>query len=258
MPNDSSPAGRGDGSDGLGRRPIRVKNLVLALAGLAVAAVPLPAAAQAVQECTVGQQVTDDHGKEGVIAAAHGDQCLIKYNDGKTQGWVAPQTLHATAPGKSDAPPPGKPPALGANPLSVNPPPKNGADAVAILRPTVNNRLVYHADQRGHVVLTAEANGAPVRFMVDTGASLVVLTPDDARAAGITRSELVFDHLVQTGNGTVRAALVRLREIGIGGLSMQKVQAAVIESIGQSVLGMSFLGRLKGFEMREGVLTVEW
>ena len=85
-----------------------------------------------------------------------------------------------------------------------------------------------------------------------------VLTPDDARAAGIKRGELVFNRVVQTANGPVRAAFVLLREIGIEQLSIAKVQAAVIDSLGQSVLGMSFLGRLKGFEMRDRVLTIDW
>ena len=145
-----------------------------------------------------------------------------------------------------------------APPGSAGPPPDNGAAAVAILRPPVSNRLVYHADPRGHVLLTAAANGAPVRFMVDTGATLVVLNPDDARAAGIRRSDLVFNQIVQTANGPVHAAPVLLREIRIGELSIEKVQAAVIDSQGQSVLGMSFLGRLKGFEMRGRVLTIDW
>jgi aspartyl protease family protein len=214
--------------------------------------------AQAVRGCPLGRHVTDDRGIEGMIVSARGDQCLIKYNDGQTHGWAPVQTLRAAAPAKSGTPPLATTPELGTDLPSANPLPKNAADAVAILRPEVSNRLVFHADPRGHVLLTGAANGAAVRFMVDTGASLVILTPDDARAAGIRRSELVFDHTVQTGNGPVRAALVLLREIGIGEFSMSKVQAAVIDSMGQSVLGMSFLGRLKGFAMREGMLTIDW
>jgi aspartyl protease family protein len=235
-----------------------VKNLLLALGGLAVGAVTPLAVAHAVPECTIGHHVTDDRGTEGVIVSARGDQCLIKYDDGHTRGWAPIQTLRDTAPAKTGAPPRAMSPEPGADPPSPGPLPKNAADAVVVLRPAVTNRLVYHADPRGHVLLTAAANGAEVRFMVDTGASLVILTPDDARAAGIRRSELVFDHAVQTGNGPVRAALVLLREIDIGEFSMAKVQAAVIDSMGQSVLGMSFLGRLKGFAMREGVLTIDW
>ena len=97
-----------------------------------------------------------------------------------------------------------------------------------------------------------------MRFLVDTGASLVILTPNDARAIGIRHSELVFDQIMQTGNGPVHAAPVLLREIRIGDVAIEKVQGAVIDSLGQSVLGMSFLGRLKGFEMRDRVLTIDW
>jgi aspartyl protease family protein len=235
-----------------------VNNLLLAFVGLAVAGTPLPAVAQAVRACPIGQQVTDDRGTQGTVVSARGDQCLIKYNDGQTHGWAPLQTLRAAAPATSNTTSPATPPEHRSDPPSGDPLRKNAADAVAIFRPEVADRIVFHADPRGHVLLMGTANGAPVRFMVDTGASLVILTPDDAQAAGIRRSELVFDHTVQTGNGSVRAALVLLRDIGIGGFSMPRVQAAVIDSMGQSVLGMSFLGRLKGFAMRDGVLTIDW
>jgi clan AA aspartic protease (TIGR02281 family) len=68
----------------------------------------------------------------------------------------------------------------------------------------------------------------------------------------------VFDRIVQTANGPVHAAPVLLREVRIGDLAIEKVEGAVIDSLGQSVLGMSFLGRLKGFEMRDRVLTIDW
>jgi aspartyl protease family protein len=93
---------------------------------------------------------------------------------------------------------------------------------------------------------------------VDTGASLVVLTVEDAQAAGINRSELVFNRITRTANGAARFAPVTLREIRIGQLSIDSVPAAVIENLDQSLLGMSFLTRLKSFEMREGALTISW
>jgi aspartyl protease family protein len=134
----------------------------------------------------------------------------------------------------------------------------NAASALTVLRPSSNRTLVYSADRRGHFSLTATVNGAPTRFVVDTGASLVALTLDDARAAGIGRSELVFNQLTQTANGRVRFAPVMLREVRIGQLSIENVPAAVIENLDQSLLGMSFLKRLKSFEMREGALTISW
>jgi aspartyl protease family protein len=110
-----------------------------------------------------------------------------------------------------------------------------------------SNTIVYTANERGHVVLDAAVNGAPVLMLVDTGASLVTLTPADARSAGIN-----------TANGTARMAPVTLREIRIGQLSLYDVPAAVLEHLNVSLLGMSFLSRLQGYEMRDGKLTITW
>ena len=120
------------------------------------------------------------------------------------------------------------------------------------------NTLVYPANEQGHVILDAAVNGASVRLLVDTGASLVTLTPADARAAGIAPGELVFNRRVSTANGSARMAPVTLREIRIGQLSIYDVPAAVLENLNISLLGMSFLGRLQGYEMRDGKLTINW
>ncbi|HEY3910558.1 MAG TPA: TIGR02281 family clan AA aspartic protease [Stellaceae bacterium] len=118
--------------------------------------------------------------------------------------------------------------------------------------------LVYPADRAGHVMIDAVVNGAPLRLLVDTGASLVTLTPADARAAGVDPEELVFDRRASTAGGVVRMALVTLREIRIGQLSIGEVRAAVIEHLDVSLLGMSFLTRLQSYEMRDGKLTITW
>jgi aspartyl protease family protein len=120
------------------------------------------------------------------------------------------------------------------------------------------NTIVYTANQQGHVVLDTAVNGFPVRMLVDTGASLVTLTPADARAAGINPTGLVFNAHVNTANGSARVAPVTLREVRIGQLSLYDVPAAVLENLYVSLLGMSFLGRLQGYEMRDGKLTISW
>jgi aspartyl protease family protein len=123
---------------------------------------------------------------------------------------------------------------------------------------TAANTIVYTANQQGHVVLDAAVNGFPVHMLVDTGASLVTLTPVDARAVGINPAGLVFNAYANTANGSVRMAPVTLREIRIGQLSIYDVPAAVLENLNVSLLGMSFLGRLQGYEMRDGKLTISW
>jgi aspartyl protease family protein len=121
-----------------------------------------------------------------------------------------------------------------------------------------SDTLVFPANQQGHVIVEAVINGASIRLLVDTGASLVSLTAADARAAGISRSELVFDHLVNTANGSVRVARVTLREVRIGQLSVYDVPAVVLDNLNISLLGMSFLSRLQSYEMRDGKLTISW
>lgn len=120
------------------------------------------------------------------------------------------------------------------------------------------NTLVYPADARGHVLLDAAVNGAPVRFLVDTGASYVTLTPADARAAGLSPRQLDFNERVSTANGEVRIATVTLRDIRLGQFSVANVPAAVLKNLDVSLLGMSFLKRLRSYEMRDGKLTIDW
>jgi aspartyl protease family protein len=130
--------------------------------------------------------------------------------------------------------------------------------SAAISSTPASNTIVYTANERGHVVLDAAVNGAPVRMLVDTGATLVALTPADARAAGINPANLAYSGRVQTANGTVGMALVSLREIRIGQLSIYDVPAGVLEHLNISLLGMSFLSRLQSYEMRDGKLTITW
>jgi aspartyl protease family protein len=120
------------------------------------------------------------------------------------------------------------------------------------------NRLAYPIDGRGQVVLDAIVNGAPVRFLVDTGASLVILTPADARAAGFSPRQLAFNERASTANGDVRMATVTLREVRLDQLAIADVPAAVIKNLDMSLLGMSFLSRLQSYEMRDGKLTITW
>jgi len=231
-----------------------VNRVALAFAVLVLGGAASSAAPQESTRCLAGQQVIDKEGRSGVIVADDSKLCQVKYADGQIYSWVFWNLRPTAAPAQ-----PGlvSPDARVPDP-TVTPPSTNAPPALTVLRPSSNRTLVYRADRRGHFALTATVNGASTRFLVDTGASLVALTLDDARAAGIGRSELSFNQLTQTANGRVHFAPVMLREVRIEQLSIENVPAAVIENLDQSLLGMSFLKRLKSFEMREGALTISW
>jgi clan AA aspartic protease (TIGR02281 family) len=224
-----------------------------------VAGAPSFAVGQALTQCTVGQMVTDQEDKTGVVVSAGNHLCQVKYPDGQVYGWIYWNLRPAAASGKPEAPPlDAKLPAPVAGTPAANPPGSSVPPPTVLRAAPATHSLVYRADPLGHVALTALVNGVPVRFLVDTGASRVTLTLDDARAIGIGGSELVYSQRSQTANGLAREAPITLREIRIEQLSIDNVAAAVTENLNVSLLGMSFLKRLKSFEMREGALTISW
>jgi aspartyl protease family protein len=130
--------------------------------------------------------------------------------------------------------------------------------APAVPKP-VGNVLQYRADASGHYFVDAAVNGTTIRFLVDTGATVVALSPDDARAAGIADGLLRFSEVIGTANGQSRAAPATLRTVRLDQLEMLEVPAVVMEHpMPVSLLGMSFLSRLRGYSIRDGLLTMEW
>jgi aspartyl protease family protein len=111
----------------------------------------------------------------------------------------------------------------------------------------------------GHFIAEVDLNGdAEVRMIVDTGASTVVLTTEDARAAGIDVAKLRYVIPVQTANGVAMAARARLDSLAVGPLKLNNVNALVSQSgaLNQSLLGMSFLSRLRSYEFAGEYLTL--
>jgi len=115
----------------------------------------------------------------------------------------------------------------------------------------------FVAGSDGHYHIQAEVNGSPVTFILDTGASDIVLAPDDARRIGIDPTTLEYDQFAETANGTVRGAAIRLDSIAIGPIAMRQIPAAVNGAdMSESLLGMEFLKRLKGWRVENGQLTL--
>ena len=116
--------------------------------------------------------------------------------------------------------------------------------------------ITFRRGRDRHFHVDAMVDGVKVRFLVDTGATSVVLTPDDARRLGFDPARLSFTRVYSTANGTVRGAPVRLGEIRVGSISVRNVGASVNGvDMNQSLLGMSFLDRLAGYDVRRDTLT---
>jgi clan AA aspartic protease (TIGR02281 family) len=118
---------------------------------------------------------------------------------------------------------------------------------------------IIDAGPHGHFLVEAVVNGVPIDFMVDTGASHVVLSLQDARRLGFAPANLEFTQQFESANGTVRAAPVELRELRIGQLRLFDLQASVNGGpLPISLLGMSFLQRLSSYEVARGRLILRW
>lgn len=110
----------------------------------------------------------------------------------------------------------------------------------------------------GHFNARGDVNGVSMSLLIDTGATTVVLKPADAERAGIDTGALAFTAPVQTANGTTFAAPVRIRSIAIGPIEVRDVEALVAQpgSLNESLLGMSFLRRLRSYEFSGDFLTL--
>ncbi|MEM6626454.1 MAG: TIGR02281 family clan AA aspartic protease [Pseudomonadota bacterium] len=109
----------------------------------------------------------------------------------------------------------------------------------------------------GYYWATAKVGRTPVKFMVDTGASVVALTPRDARRLGYNLSQLERDTEIRTAGGTIQAASVTLDEIVIGKVRVDNVRAVIMsDELEQSLLGMSFLERVARWEVTQRAIII--
>jgi aspartyl protease family protein len=115
------------------------------------------------------------------------------------------------------------------------------------------------AGSHGHFFTNASINNRPVDVMVDTGASAVALSHEDAQRIGLKPRNLKFDIKVSTANGEGKAARVLLREVEIGSVRVQNVEGLVLQegALKGTLLGMSFLGRLRSFSVEDGKLILK-
>jgi aspartyl protease family protein len=144
---------------------------------------------------------------------------------------------------------------------SVEAKPALAASAEIAEIPNITSHQIRTASLRkegdGHFWATAYVNGTPVKFLVDTGASLVALSERDARKIGLDTDRLERNAEVRTAAGRVKAAITTITKIEIDGVTVKNVQAVVIDKgLEHSLLGMSFLNRLDGWDVTPTAIVI--
>lgn len=119
------------------------------------------------------------------------------------------------------------------------------------------NTIVLPRERDGHYYLTLDVNGVPVNFVVDTGATQVVLTQQDAARIGIDMGALAYLGIANTANGTVRTAAVRLDTVTLGTMRDTRVRAVVNDGqMDGSLLGMTYLSRFDSITIKDNQLIL--
>ncbi|MBG1232290.1 TIGR02281 family clan AA aspartic protease [Aestuariivirga litoralis] len=142
---------------------------------------------------------------------------------------------------------------LGAGLPGLRPPihVKNNIDLMAVTE--------IKGGQGGHFVTQAYVNSQTIQVLVDTGASAVALSYEDADRVGLRPRLLTYDVGVNTANGATKAARVKLSRVEIDNVRVDNVDALVLPqgALTGTLLGMSFLSRLSSFGSENGTLTLK-
>ncbi|MDQ2861936.1 MAG: TIGR02281 family clan AA aspartic protease [Pseudomonadota bacterium] len=119
--------------------------------------------------------------------------------------------------------------------------------------------LIVNQSDDGNFYVMGDVNGIPVRFLIDTGASDIALCRADAKRLGIDLATLRFDHTYETANGTGYGASLTVDRLNVGPIHFSRVPVSINRAdMATSLLGMTFLKRLDGFEIRKGRLILRY
>jgi len=145
---------------------------------------------------------------------------------------------------------------------AVSSPPQQAAVVQPAYEPreatTSGRSLMLEADRLGHFQVEARIDGRSVDFIIDTGASLVVLRESDAARVGIRPRPSDYTATAITANGKIKAARATVDRIQVGGITVYDVPAMVLpdEALAKNLLGVSFLSRLKRYEYANGRIVL--
>ncbi len=117
--------------------------------------------------------------------------------------------------------------------------------------------ITYRATELGHFIIAAQINGVSIDFLLDTGATEIAFSKKDAQLIGFNMKSLKYNMPILTANGTSHSARVKIDTIEFGPIYMKSLNAHVVGGqMEGSLLGMNFLKRLSGYEVRSGILTL--
>ena len=121
-----------------------------------------------------------------------------------------------------------------------------------------SNAASIRRESDGHFWTRADVDGSSLKFLVDTGASVVALTWYDAKRLRLNPEKLDFNWTISTANGQTSAASVLIDSISIGNVEIKNVEAIVMhqDDLQNSLLGMSFLGQLYSYEFKGDTMII--
>ena len=132
-----------------------------------------------------------------------------------------------------------------------------GPEVAGTAQVATGERVELRQDFTGHYHATLEVGGTPIRFIVDTGATQVVLTQQDAARLGIDPAALRYDGVAFTANGRVATAEIRIPEMSLGPITDRNVPAVVTAGeMEGSLLGMTYLGLYDRIEISDGRMVL--
>ncbi len=120
-------------------------------------------------------------------------------------------------------------------------------------------KTTLRANKQGHFLARAYINNKSIRVLVDTGATMIALTSQDARKLGLRPTKSDFTIPVNTANGRTYFAKAKLRSVRIGNTEERNIKATIAPKgvLDITLLGMSYLKQLKRFEISNGKLVLE-
>ena len=124
---------------------------------------------------------------------------------------------------------------------------------------TGDHELTLSEGAGGHFSVYGAVNGVRIAFLIDTGATDIVLDPSDAKRLGIDLDSLKFDRPFGSANGIGYGAKTVVESLAVGPIQLSNVEVSINKAeMGASLLGMAFLKRLKSYSVSGGKLVLKW